>query len=82
MHGQPGGAPQTVMPSPLHPRVSPPLLPLQGDALGRGQLHLHPAWLQLVTEDGHLIYLHRLRPHVVSDCFYPAPVGGTCGGFL
>ena len=70
------------MPSPLHPRVSPPLLPLQGDALGRGQLHLHPAWLQLVTEDGHLIYLHRLRPHVVSDCFYPAPVGGTCGGFL
>jgi hypothetical protein len=59
-----------------------PLLPLQGDALGRGQLHLHPAWLQLVTEDGHLIYMHRLRPHVISDCFYPAPVGGTCGGFL
>lgn len=35
--------------------------PLQGDALGRGQLRLHPAWLQLVTADGQLLYLHRLR---------------------
>ena len=35
--------------------------PPQGDALGRGQLRLHPAWLQLVTADGQLLYLHRLR---------------------
>ena len=54
----------------------------QGDARGRGQLHLHPAWLQLVAADGQLLHLHRLRPSVLSPCFFPAPVGGTCGGFL
>lgn len=57
-------------------------LPSQGDALGRGQLHLHPAWVQLRAADGQLLYLHRLRPHVASPNFYAAPVGGTCGGFL
>ncbi|KAL4426809.1 hypothetical protein ABPG77_006595 [Micractinium sp. CCAP 211/92] len=54
----------------------------KGDALNRGHLHLHPAWLQLRTADGQLLYLHRLRPYVVSPHFYAAPVGGTCGGFL
>lgn len=43
---------------PRQPHLPP--LP-QGDALGRGQLRLHPAWLQLVAEDGQLLYLHRLR---------------------
>ena len=59
------------------------LLPLpQGDALGRGYLHLHPSWVQLVSADGQLFYMHRLRPHVLSHNFHTAPVGGTCGGFL
>ena len=60
----------------------PPSAAPQGDALGRGQLFLHPSWLQLATADGQLLYLHRLRPHLASPNFYPAPVGGTCGGFL
>lgn len=64
-------------PTPNHPPAAP-----QGDALGRGQLFLHPSWLQLATADGQLLYLHRLRPHLASPNFYPAPVGGTCGGFL
>ncbi len=54
----------------------------RGDAVGRGHLHLHPSWLQLLTADGQLLYMHRLRPQVLSDRFYTAPVGGTCGGFL
>jgi hypothetical protein len=55
---------------------------MQGDALGRGQLFLHPAWLQLHTQDGQLLYVHRLSPHYISSNFYSAPIGGTCGGFL
>eukprot|EP00887_Chlorella_sp_A99_P005493 scaffold1.g5493.t1 len=54
----------------------------QGDALGRGHAHLHPGWLQLVTSNGQLLYLYRLRPHMLSSTFYSAPIGGTCGGFL
>ena len=89
MHARPPPTPPTP-PPPTHvttwlrPPVlcALPTLHLQGDALGRGQLHLHPAWLQLVTADGQLLYLHRLRPHVASPNFYTAPVGGTCGGFL
>jgi len=52
---------------PIHSRICPRPPPstlstnLQGDALGRGQLRLHPAWLQLVAEDGKILYLHRLR---------------------
>jgi hypothetical protein len=30
---------------------------LHSDALGRGVLHLHPAWVQLVTENGTVIYV-------------------------
>ena len=54
----------------------------RGDAVGRGHLHLHPEWLQLITAEGRPLYFHRLAPHVLSDRFYVAPVGGTCGGFL
>ena len=54
----------------------------RGDAAGRGHAHLHPAWLQLVTPDGQLLYIHRLKPHLLSTNFYTTPIGGTCGGFL
>lgn len=54
----------------------------QGDAAGRGTLHLHPGWLQLVNAQGQVFYVHRLAPHWVTRTLYPAPVGGTCGGFL
>lgn len=53
-----------------------------GDALGRGHLALHPAWLQLLAADGQPLLLHRLRPHLLADGLYTAPVGGTCGGAL
>lgn len=52
----------------------------EGHAHGRGLLQLHPNWLQLQCADKQLIYMHRLRPHVLSTSFFPAPVGGTCGG--
>jgi E3 ubiquitin-protein ligase SHPRH len=52
----------------------------KGDAMGRGHLHLHPAWLQLLAADGQLLYLHAMPPHQVSVNFHSAPVGGTCGG--
>lgn len=54
----------------------------RGDALGRGVLHLHPAWLQLVTASGFVFYVHRMHPFYATTAFMPAPVGGTCGGFL
>ena len=47
----------------------------------RGQLHLHPEWLQFVTPDKQLLHFHRLA-HQFSDALFSAPVGGTCGGFL
>ncbi|KAK9915395.1 hypothetical protein WJX75_008587 [Coccomyxa subellipsoidea] len=53
-----------------------------GDAVGRGHLHLHPAWLQLLTADGQLIYVHLMPPHQITADFITAPTGGTCGGFL
>lgn len=46
-----------------------------GDPLRRGNLHLHPCWLQFRTEDGQMIYLHRLQPHYISANFYAAPQG-------
>lgn len=49
----------------------------KGDAVGRGQLHLHPAWLQLVAPGGQLLYLHRLQ-YVLSDCFYTGGWGLRC----
>lgn len=52
----------------------------EGAAHQRGLLQLHPAWLQLQCADKQLIYMHRLRPHVLSTSFFPAPVAGTCGG--
>jgi hypothetical protein len=51
-----------------------------GDAVGRGHLHLHPAWLQLLTADGQLIYVHLMPPHQITADFITAPTGGTCGG--
>jgi hypothetical protein len=51
----------------------------KGDAVGRGHLHLHPAWLQLLTPEGHLIYVNP-TDRLVSLQFITAPVGGTCGG--
>lgn len=47
----------------------------------RGQLHLHPEWVQLVTADKQLLYWNRMKYHFGS-AFVPAEVGGTCGGFL
>ncbi len=29
------------------------------DAVGRGLLHLHPSWVQLVTTTGYVFYMHR-----------------------
>lgn len=51
-----------------------------GDAVGRGHLHLHPAWLQLLTPDKQLIYLSIMPPHHITSDFITAPTGGTCGG--
>lgn len=31
----------------------------QGDAVGRGILHLDPEWVQLVSEDGYVFYINR-----------------------
>ncbi len=31
----------------------------EGEALGRSLLQLHPAWVQLVTRDGFIFYVHR-----------------------
>ena len=47
----------------------------------RGQLHLHPEWMQLLTADKQLVHYNRLANHF-SDTLVAAPVGGTCGGFL
>ena len=51
-----------------------------GDAVGRGHLHLHPAWLQLLTADKQLIYISTMPPHRITSAFITAPTGGTCGG--
>ncbi len=48
--------------------------------MGRGHLHLHPAWLQLLTADKQLIYISIMPPHQVTSDFITAPTGGTCGG--
>lgn len=53
-----------------------------GDALGRGVLFLHPMWHCFVTRGGFIFYVHRTPPHALTTTFWPAPVGGTCGGFL
>jgi hypothetical protein len=47
----------------------------------RGQLHLHPEWMQLLTADKQLVHYNRLANYF-SDTLVAAPVGGTCGGFL
>jgi E3 ubiquitin-protein ligase SHPRH len=39
-------------------------------------------WAQLITASGFTFYVSRTAPHYLSLCFTPAPVGGTCGGFL
>ncbi len=54
----------------------------QSDAVGRGVLHLHPSWLQLVTRSGLVLYVHKHAPYPVSTSFRAAPVESTCGGFL
>ena len=55
----------------------------KGEAVvGRSRLSLHPGWLQLVTRQGFVFYMHRINPFYITTTFYPAPVGGTCGGFL
>lgn len=33
------------------------------DALGRGILHLHPVWVQLVTQSGYTFYVNRCVRH-------------------
>ena len=48
---------------------------MTGDPLKRGSLHLHPCWLQFLTQDGRLLYLHRLQPYYISLNFYRAPSG-------
>ncbi|KAI8476605.1 MAG: hypothetical protein J3K34DRAFT_400931, partial [Monoraphidium minutum] len=53
-----------------------------GDATGRGLLRLHPMWLCFEAPGGFLFYMHRAAPHYLTTRFWPAPVGGTCGGFL
>ena len=52
----------------------------KGYALERGHLHLHPAWLQLRTADGQLIYVSVTAPYRITADFVTAPAGGTCGG--
>ncbi len=52
----------------------------KGYALERGHLHLHPAWLQLRTADGQLIYVSLTAPYRITSDFVTAPAGGTCGG--
>ena len=52
------------------------------DALGRGLLYLHPNWVQLVTRSGVVLYMLREPPFTLTTAFQPAPVSGTCGGFL
>lgn len=39
-----------------------------GDAVGRGLLHLHPSWVQLVTASGFVMYVHRCGFAVVDAC--------------
>jgi hypothetical protein len=38
--------------------------------------------VQLVTANGTVFYVSRLSPYGFTFGFTPAPVGGTCGGFL
>ncbi|KAG7672032.1 putative DNA repair protein RAD5A [Nannochloris sp. 'desiccata'] len=53
-----------------------------GDARDRGHLALHPAWMQLVSQSGHIFYLHRIKHRIPSWNFFTAPPQGTCGGFI
>ena len=53
-----------------------------GEPAGRGFLHLHPCWLQLVTMEGLIFYVNRWAPHAVSLRFFPAQSESRCGGFL
>lgn len=48
----------------------------RGDAVGRGCLHLHPAWSQLLAADGTPLYVHNMAPHLLSTDFYT----GECRG--
>ena len=54
----------------------------KGDALERGQLALHPAWIQFISESGNVFYVHRIKQHVPTFNFFTAPPQGTCGGFI
>ncbi len=54
----------------------------KGDARNRGHLALHPAWIQLVTQSGHVLYIHRIKNYVPNWNFFTAPPQGTCGGFV
>ncbi len=39
--------------------------------------------VQVVLADrGKVLHVHRLAPSYITTDFFPAPVGGTCGGFL
>lgn len=53
-----------------------------GDARDRGQLALHPAWVQVISQSGHVFCIHRLKYLIPSWNFFTAPPQGTCGGFV
>jgi hypothetical protein len=53
-----------------------------GNMNGRGFLHLHPCWVQLVTLQGLVFYVNRWPPHALSLQFFPAVSETRCGGFL
>lgn len=53
-----------------------------GDAQNRGHLALHPAWVQLISQSGHVFYIHRIKYFIPSWNFFTAPPQGTCGGFV
>lgn len=45
--------------------------------------HTHSCCVQVVLADrGKVLHVHRLAPSYITTDFFPAPVGGTCGGFL
>ncbi|EFJ47333.1 hypothetical protein VOLCADRAFT_92108 [Volvox carteri f. nagariensis] len=88
----PNDLPQAAVPPPVVARPKPFQLQglewmmrreQRGDALGRSLLLLHPAWAQVVLgSTGLVLQVHRLSPWFITADFFPAPVGGTCGGFL
>lgn len=53
-----------------------------GDAACSGLLALNPAWLQLITRDGVVLYMHRSHTYLITTDFVPATVGSFSGGLL